>query len=89
METSDAVDIIAQERLLLEQWLDQDAHPFGDDEMLIKDRDITRALRALTEAARYAPPRDAAIVARIVDLAETRLNSARPARAPLQAVWIA
>lgn len=77
MESSEALEIIARERLLLEQWLDQDALPAGDDKVLIKDRDITRCLSALTEAARYAPPHDAAMVRRIIDLAESRLNSAR------------
>lgn len=75
MESSEAIDVINRERRLIEEWVNQDRRP--DAEGLIKDRDITRCLRSLREAARYAPLHEAALVEKIVDLAEARLNSAR------------
>lgn len=77
MESSEAIDIINRERQLVEEWVNQDSHPETEDAGLIKDRDITRSLRNLREAARYAPPHEARMVARIIELAEVRLNSAR------------
>lgn len=75
METSEAQAIITQAQQLIEAWLEQDGEvPDGDQ---IKDRDITRCLRVLVEAARHVPQREAAAIARIVELAEARLNSAR------------
>lgn len=75
MESSQAVEIINRERRLIEEWVNQDGLP--DAPGLIKDREITRCLRALREAARYAPLHEARMVEKIVELAETRLNSAR------------
>lgn len=77
MESREAIDIISRERRLIERWVHQDTLPEKDDNILIKDRDVTRCLLNLMEAARYAPPHEAALVARIVELAEARLNSAR------------
>lgn len=77
MESSEAVDIIDRERQLVEVWVNQDRHSDTEGAGRIKDRDITRSLRNLREAALYAPPHEATMVARIVELAEARLNSAR------------
>ncbi|MBW4656676.1 MAG: hypothetical protein KME20_27070 [Kaiparowitsia implicata GSE-PSE-MK54-09C] len=75
MDSSEAIAIINRERRLIEEWVNQDGLP--DTAGLIKDRQITQCLRALREAARYAPLHEAAMVEKIVELAETRLNSAR------------
>lgn len=75
MESSEAIAIINRERRLIEEWVNQ--HGLPDTEGLIKDRQITQCLRALREAALYAPLHEAAMVEKIVELAETRLNSAR------------
>lgn len=75
MESSEAIDIINRERRLIEEWVNQDGLP--ETAALIKDREITQCLRALREAARYAPVYEAKMVEKIVELAEARLNSAR------------
>lgn len=75
MEIREALDIIAQGRRLIEDWVGQAAIPDTGDGSAIKDRDVTRCLRDLRDAARHAPPHEAAVVAKIVELAETRLNA--------------
>lgn len=75
MQSSQAIEIIIRERQLIEEWVNQDG--LLDTEGLIIDREITQSSRALREAARYAPLNDATMVEKIVELAETRLNSGR------------
>jgi hypothetical protein len=77
MGSEEAIDIINRERLLLERWVDQDTLQQGAQTVLIKDREITRCLLNLTEAARYAPPKEAAVAAAMTELAQARLNYAR------------
>lgn len=76
MDTNEALDIIRKGRLLIEGWVDQVAQLDAVDGT-IKDRDITRCLRQMTEAALHAPHYEALAVAQIVELTEARLNLAR------------
>jgi hypothetical protein len=76
VKTAEAVDIIGHECLLINDWINQGQFPDANGEA-IKDRDVTRCLLNVREAALHAPPHEAARVVGILALAETRLNSAR------------
>lgn len=82
MEILEALDTIGRGRRLIEEWVDQKAVPHRWDGRLINDRDVTRCLRTMVEASRHAPLHEALAVAKIVKLAEVRLNLARCLRPP-------
>lgn len=82
MEVLEALDTIGRGRRLIEEWVDQEAVPHTWDGSLIKDRDVTRCLRTMVEASRHAPVHEALAVAKIVKLAEVRLNLAHCLRPP-------
>lgn len=69
MEHDEAKDTIARGRRLLDDWL------HGPDGGPIKDRDVTRCLQDLREAARHVSVHEADAIAKVVELAELRLNS--------------